>query len=83
MKRVAQYTDKLYAQCFIQDTDRLREVELIVFGHRTIDDLLTRSGPDFFYVFQETYRCCLQSTYTVNNVRHLPRLCVERAVSIP
>jgi hypothetical protein len=39
--------------------------------------------PNFFDVFQETHRFCLQSTHAVNNVEHLPRLYVERAFSMP
>ena len=51
MKLVVQYTDKLRGQCLIQDIDRLRGVELIVFGHKTIGALLTCSGPNFFEAF--------------------------------
>ena len=63
MKLVAQLTDNFRDQCLVRDTDRLRGAGLIVFGHRVNGALLTRSGPNFFDVFQETNRFCLQSQH--------------------
>ena len=59
MKLVAQHTHELGRQRLVQNADSLLPVEPVVFGHRTVFDLLARPGSDLFNVFQELHSLLL------------------------
>src|ERR1700740_1525006 len=59
MELVAQHTPELGREGLIQNADGLLPVQLVVFGHGAVFDLLACPGPNLLNVLQEMHRLFL------------------------